>query len=66
MKTTFAQIVKDEITRQGLTQIELCRRTNLQEVRISEFLNGKRDMVGRNLEKIFIALGIEVKPRRRP
>jgi transcriptional regulator with XRE-family HTH domain len=66
MEMKIAQVVKNEITRQGITQIELCRRTNLTESRLSDFLNGKRAMTSRNLEKVFAALNIEVKPRRRP
>lgn len=58
------QTIADEMERQGIGQREMCRRTGIAQVRISEYVNGKRDMNGRNLEILMDELGIELKTRR--
>jgi len=62
----FKKLIWAELERQGLPQNELVRRTGITKSRISNFLNGKRDVQGKNLRKMFLALGIEVKPADKP
>ena len=62
----FKKLIRAELGRQGLSQNELVRRTGITKSRISNFLNGKRDVQGKNLRKMFLALGIEVKPADKP
>lgn len=58
----FAELVRAELKRQGLSQHDLVRRTGLTKSRVSDFVNGKHDALGATLRKMFLALGIEVKP----
>lgn len=58
------QTIADEMDRQGIGQRELSRRTGITHARINDYVNGKRDMNGRNLEILMDELGIELKTRR--
>ena len=62
----FAKLIRAELDRRGLPQNELVRRTGITKSLISNFLNGTRDIQGRNLWKMFLALGLEVKPADKP
>jgi transcriptional regulator with XRE-family HTH domain len=66
MKMDFKKLIRAELERQGLSQNELVRRTGITKSRVSNFLNGKRDIQGKNLRKMFMALDIEVKPADKP
>ena len=59
------QTVRDELDRQGITQRELAARTKLTASRICDYLKGKRDMNGGNLERMLVALKIELTPPHR-
>lgn len=48
-----------------MTQKELAARTKLTTARICDYLNDKRDMTGANLQRILVALSIELKPTHR-
>ena len=54
----FAELVRAELKRQGLSQHDLVRRTGLTKSRVSDFVNGKHDALGATLRKMFLALGI--------
>jgi transcriptional regulator with XRE-family HTH domain len=58
------RIIKAEVEKQGLTQDRLGELTGLLQHRLSEYLSGKRDMTGENLQKILGALGLELRSTR--
>lgn len=58
------QILK-AMEEKGITQADLVRQTGILQHRLSEYLNGKRDMTGGNLGRILEALGLELRPHGR-
>ena len=58
------QIIKDEMRRQGVTQLTLQKRAGVWQHRISEYLGGKRDVNAETLRKLLEALGLEIRPTR--
>ena len=59
------QIISDEMDRQGVTQTRLQQMTGILQHRISDYLNGKRDVNAETLRKMLEALKLEIRPRRR-
>lgn len=59
------QIIKNQMTLQGMTQLRLVQLTGICQPRISVYLTGKQDMTGENLRKILEALDLEIRPAPR-
>jgi len=56
------QIIKDEMKRQGVTQIAMEEMTGILQHRISDYLTGKRDVNAETLRKMLEALDLEIRP----
>ena len=62
----FKTMIRAELGRQGISQSELGRRAKMTRARVSTFLNGKRDVQSETLQRMFLALGIQVTPADKP
>lgn len=54
------EIISDRMGELGTTQRQLQALTGVHQVRISDYLTGKRDMNGDNVAKLLEALGLEI------
>ncbi|MCC7146265.1 MAG: helix-turn-helix transcriptional regulator [Phycisphaeraceae bacterium] len=59
------EVIARELERRGWPQTKLCERTGLTPARVNDYLKGKRDMLGGNLDRILKALGLAVTRRRK-
>ena len=59
------QIIKDEMDRQGITQIALEEMTGIWQHRISDYLTAKRDVNAETLRKMLEALNLDIRPARK-
>ena len=55
------EIIKVEMQRRGVTQVELQEMTGILQHRISEYMTGKRDVNAETLQKILEALKLEIR-----
>ena len=62
----FTKLIKAELDRQGMSQSELGRRAKMTRARVSTYLKGVRDVQSETLRRMFLALGLEVKPAGKP
>lgn len=60
------QIIANRMEQRGITQTALQAMTGIHQVRISDYLNGKRDMTGDNVAMLLDALGLAVRPAEAP
>jgi transcriptional regulator with XRE-family HTH domain len=60
------QTIKTRMEHLGISQHRLQELTGILQHRFSEYLAGKRDMTGENLQVILDALGLEIRPVHRP
>ena len=58
------RIISDRMTERGVTQTALQQMTGVHQVRISDYLTGKRDVNAETLRKILEALKLEIRPAR--
>ena len=56
----FRTIIRDELTRQGMTQARLAERAKMTEAKVSDYLAGKRGANADTLARMFDVLGIKV------
>lgn len=56
--------VRAEVERAGWTHAELAERAGLPRPRVTEYLAGRRDMTGANLDRLLEALGLELRSKR--
>ncbi len=61
-KMDIRAIISDRMTKEGITQLRLQQLTGIHQVRISEYLTGKRDVNAETLRKILEALNLEIRP----
>ena len=57
-------MIKDEMRRQGVTQLALQAMTGIRQHRISEYLTGRRDVNAETLRKMLEALNFEIRPAK--
>ena len=57
--------IRDELQRRGWSQRELCRRTDLLPHQLCQYLNGNRDIYAETLQRVFVALELEIRPAMR-
>ena len=58
------QIIRDEMDRRGMTQTRLAELADMTQARISDYLNGVRDVRAETLARMLKALKLEIKPRK--
>lgn len=54
------EIIKQEKEKKGLSVYMLAKLSKLQPTQIANYLKGKNDMTGSNLEKLFGVLNIKI------
>ena len=59
------RIIKKELERRGMTQTRLAELAGMTIPRVSDYLNGKRDVQGETLRRMLEALGLEIKRAKR-
>lgn len=59
-KNSIATIVLGELSRRGMTVVELQRRTGVHRLRIGRWLSGSRAIRSNDLERILEALQISI------
>ena len=62
----FRQIISDRMRELGMTQRRLQALTGVHQVRISDYLTGKRDVYADTLQKMLAALGLKIVRAKRP
>ncbi len=58
-------MIRDRLDRIGMTQAELAELAGMTEPRVSDYLNGKRDVYAATLNRMLEALNLEIRPTRR-
>ena len=58
------RIIADRMAECDVTQTALQQKSGVHQVRISDYLTGKRDINAETLRKIFEALKLEIRPAR--
>lgn len=61
MKTDFKAIIKNAMKSKGISQKQLAEAVGSYQSHISAYLNGKRGFPSEKIEKVFDALGLEIK-----
>ncbi len=60
MNDTIRQIIRDEMQKQGLTQVQLARDLNLVQPNLARMLTGRSGEIPANWQKLFEALNMEL------
>lgn len=60
MPDPLRALIRQTMSRQGVTQAELARRIGWHQPGISAYLSGKRDISTRTLRRMCGALGVEI------
>jgi len=63
---TFHEVIKREAERRGLTGYRIGKLTGVPIRTVQAYLSGSTDLAGRRIERIAAALGLELRPKRRP
>ncbi len=60
------EIIKHELRRQDMTQMQLAALAQMTIPRVSDYLTGKRDVYAETLRRMLTSLGLEIVPAKRP
>jgi predicted transcriptional regulator len=58
-------IIANRMKERGTTQVALQELTGIHQVRISDYLTGKRDVNAETLRKMLEALELDIRPAKR-
>lgn len=61
MNTDFRKAIKEAMESKGINQKQLAEAVGSYQSHISAYLNGKRGFPSEKIEKMFDALGLEIK-----
>ena len=58
-------VIEAEMRRQGMTQTRLAELADMTQARVSDYLNGKRDVRAETLARMMDVLGLEITRKRK-
>ena len=56
--------IKSRAEDRGFSQLELGERSGVAQGTISAYFRGDRDLTGANIDRLCVALGLELKPKQ--